>query len=157
VLNPDDGDGSQLLCWREDYVGDKCQGGPVAVTRDQRQAAVFAWAQQAFTEEQATSLPQRGLRLLEEAIEAAQAAGCSRVMAHALVDFVFDRPPGELSQELGGVGVTVLLLAAAAGLSADEAERVEVERVLSKPLSWFAERNEAKNAAGFLAVKTGVE
>jgi len=37
---------------------------------------------------------------LEEAVEAAQAAGCERGMAHMLVDFVFDRPAGTISQEL---------------------------------------------------------
>jgi hypothetical protein len=47
----------------------------MSMQRNQRQADVFAWAQAAFTVEQATSLPQRGLRLLEEAIEAFQATG----------------------------------------------------------------------------------
>lgn len=110
------------------------------------------WTRQAFGDEQATSLPQRGLRLLEEAIEAAQAAGVERAMALKLVDYVFDRPPGVLHQELGGVGVTTLALAAAAGLSADDEEEREVARVLAKPLKHFTERNEAKNAAGFLAI-----
>jgi hypothetical protein len=45
--------------------------------------------------------------------------------------------------------VTVLLLAAAAGVSADEEEAREIHRVLSKPLREFSERNANKNAAGF--------
>ena len=118
--------------------------------RNQRQADVFAWAQAAFTVEQATSLPQRGLRLLEEAIEAFQATGGDPGMAHRLVDYVFARPVGELRQELGGVGIGVLALAAAAGMSADEVERFEVERVLGRPLEHFQRRNAEKNAAGFL-------
>ncbi len=116
--------------------------------RDQRQAAVYTWAQAAFGTEQATSLPQRGLRLLEEAIEAYQAAGGAAEPAHR-------RPAGSMKQELGGVGVTVLALAAAAGLSADEAEIEEVDRVLSKPIEHFRKRNEVKNQAGFLAVEMG--
>lgn len=119
--------------------------------RDGRQVQIFAWAKMAFTAEQATSLPQRGLRLLEEAIEAFQATCGDKHQAHELVDYVFSRPAGVLHQELGGVGVTLLVLAAAAGLSADEEEAREVARVLSKPVEMFTARNAAKNEAGFLA------
>ena len=117
--------------------------------RDQRQAMLVDWARMAFGDVESTSVPQRGLRLLEEAIEAFQACGCDEAMAHKLVTFVFSRPAGTVGQELGGVAVTVFLLAAAAGLSADEEEAREVHRVLSKPLREFSERNANKNAAGF--------
>jgi hypothetical protein len=117
--------------------------------RDERQNDVFAWTRAAFGVEHATSLPQRGLRLLEESIEAFQSAGGDADMAHRLVDFVFSRPIGELGQELGGVGLTLLALAAAAGRSADEEEVRELNRVLSKSAEEFAARNAAKNAAGF--------
>lgn len=117
--------------------------------RDARQRTVADWAERAFGRDQATSLPQRGLRLLEEAVEAFQACGGEEAMAHKLVGFVFARPPGTVAQELGGVAVTTLALAAAAGLSADEEERREVERVLSKPVAEFTARNASKNAAGF--------
>lgn len=70
-------------------------------------------------------------------------------MVHKLVDHVFDRPPGNLAQEIGGSGITLLCLAQAAGLSADIEEARELKRVLKKPLAHFAARNEAKNAAGF--------
>lgn len=119
------------------------------VARDQRQALITSWAQAAFGREEATSLPQRGVRLLEEAIEAYQACGGAEAMAHKLVSYVFSRPRGEIGQELGGVAVTVLALAAAAGLSADEEECREVSRVLSKPIGEFTTRNANKNAAGF--------
>ena len=120
------------------------------LSRGQRQEKVAIWAELAFGRDQATSLPQRGVRLLEEAIEAFQACGGDEAMAHKLVSFVFARPPGEVGQELGGVAVTVLLLAAAAGLSADEEECREVHRVLTKPVGEFTARNASKNAAGFL-------
>ncbi len=118
--------------------------------RESRQAAVFQWARAAFSEEQATDLRQRGVRLLEEAIEAFQAVGGDPRMAHGLVDYVFSCPVGDLRQELGGVGVCVLALAAAAGISAEGAECDEVERVLAMPLNHFRRRNDAKNDAGFL-------
>ena len=120
-----------------------------AIPRDKRQAIITNWARMAFGEAEATGIPQRGLRLLEEAIEAFQACGGDEAIAHQLVKYVFERPPGQIGQELGGVAVTVLALAAAAGLSADEEECREVHRVLSKPLREFTERNANKNAAGF--------
>lgn len=122
--------------------------------RDARQARVFEWANAAFTEVQATSLPQRSLRLLEEAIELYQACGGDMLQAGHLLHYVFGRPPGQVGQELGGVGVCVLALAAAAGLSADAEERREAERVLSKPPAHWAARNKAKNDAGFRAADT---
>lgn len=122
---------------------------PRPAARDERQRQVAAWCAAAFGTEHASSLTQRGIRLLEEAIEAYQAAGGEADMAHKLVDYVFGRPVGELGQELGGIGVTVLALAEAAGLSADAEEAREVARVLSKDLAHFTKRNEEKNAAGF--------
>jgi NTP pyrophosphatase (non-canonical NTP hydrolase) len=117
--------------------------------RDARQRAVHEWCIAAFGEAHASSIPQRALRLLEEAIELFQAAGGSSDMAHRLIDFIFFRPPGQLGQEIGGLGVTVLALAAAAGLSADGEEARELARATAKPLEHFRERNEQKNAAGF--------
>lgn len=120
-----------------------------SLARDERQALIVSWTERAFSREEATSVPQRGLRLLEEAIEAFQACGGDEAIAHKLVSYVFGRPAGAVGQELGGVAVTVLALAAAAGLSADEEECREVHRVLSKPLGEFTQRNASKNAAGF--------
>ena len=139
-----------LHAW-ERTVAIDAEDPPRTLGRDDRQATVFAWARAAFGDVQATSLPQRGLRLLEEASEAFQACGGSRDLAHLTVDHVFDRPPGELNQELGGVGVTTIALAAAAHLSADEEEAREVARILSKPIEHYTARNAAKNAAGLLA------
>jgi hypothetical protein len=117
--------------------------------RDHRQARVASWCIGAFGHQHANSIPQRGIRLLEEAIEAAQAAGVDLAMAHKLLDFVYARPVGKLDQELGGIGITLLALAHAADLSADDCEERELQRVLAKPLKHFHARNEAKNAAGF--------
>lgn len=119
--------------------------------RDNRQLRVSGWVERAFGRDQRISIPHRGVRMLEEAIEAYQATGASIQMAHKLVDYVFSRPAGDLAQELGGIGVTVLALAEAAGLSADECEVCEIRRVTSKPIAEFTERNQAKNDAGFRA------
>lgn len=122
------------------------------MARDFRQATVGNWAVRAFGELEAKSLPQRGIRLLEEAAEAAQSTGVSKDMAIQMIEYVWSRPAGALSQEMGGVGVTLLALAEAILLSADACESDEVARVLSKPVEHFAQRNATKNEAGFLAI-----
>jgi hypothetical protein len=120
--------------------------------REARQSTVAAWCAAAFGAGQASSVQQRGLRMLEEAIETFQAAGCDPAMAHKLVDFVFSRPAGQFAKEIGQLGLTTLALANAAGVSADHEEAREVERVLAKPLEHYTARNQSKNDAGFLAL-----
>ena len=122
---------------------------PAPQDRDRRQADTHAWCVAAFGDHDARSIPQRGMRLAEEAIETAQACGCDAAMLHRLIDHIYAKPVGELVQELGGLGVTLLALAEAAGVSADRAELQELERVRSKPLAEFAARNAAKREAGF--------
>lgn len=119
--------------------------------RDTRQETVYRWCAAAFGFDHATSIEQRGLRLAEEAIEAAQAGGCEAATLHSLIDYIYARPAGALRQELGGVGLCLLAMASAAEFSADDAERDECDRVLSKPLEFFANRNRVKNEAGFIA------
>jgi NTP pyrophosphatase (non-canonical NTP hydrolase) len=125
--------------------------------RPVRQELVFDWVTKAFGPDHANSLPQRATRFLEEAIELYQAAGGDRDMAHRLLDFVFARPVGELSKEIGAVGLTLLSVAAAADVSADAEERREIERVTSQDPAVFAERNREKNEAGFDAGSYPVE
>jgi len=50
---------------------------------------------------------ERMLRFSEEVIELGQAEGITREQYHALVDQVFDKPVGEVEQEIGGVLVTL--------------------------------------------------
>jgi hypothetical protein len=70
-------------------------------------------------------------------------------MAHRLVDFIFAKQSGEIHQEVGGVGLTLLALCESARLSAEDEEQRELARVLSKPTEHFRQRNQAKNEAGF--------
>jgi hypothetical protein len=83
-------------------------------------------------------------------LEAYQVVGGNPEMAISLVRYVFSRPVGELSQELGGIGVVVLSVAEAAGISAEAEEVREINRVLAKPIEHFTKRNQDKNDAGFL-------
>lgn len=123
--------------------------GAALLDRSSRQIQVAIWCVAAFGDDHAKSIEQRGIRLVEEAVEAAQACGCDPAMIHRLVDHVYAKPIGKLDQEIGGVGVTLLALADAAGVSADEAEMREIHRIHTFPLEHFAARNAAKNAAGF--------
>lgn len=118
------------------------------ITRLARQRRVKQFVDEAFGPD---SVEQRALRFLEEAIEAFQAASGNQEQGLRLFDYVFNRPVGELSQELGGVGITLLALAETAGLDADAEEQRELRRVLSKPIEHFRARNQAKNDAGFRA------
>lgn len=116
------------------------------------QDEIGEWVVDAFGEEEGRSIVHRGIRFLEEALEAAQAAGVPFEMALNVITYVYGRPSGELAQELGGVGITVLALANAAGLNADEEEIREAKRVLSKPLEHFRQRNSTKNQAGLKGI-----
>lgn len=118
-------------------------------SRDQRQVTVFSMIKARFGPDHANSVPQRALRFIEEGIEACQAAGVDRDQLLKLVGFVYDRPVGELNKEIGAAGLTLLGLAAAAGLSADDEEDREVNRVLAMDPKEHAARNRLKNEAGF--------
>ncbi|HKV94926.1 MAG TPA: hypothetical protein VJW20_20440 [Candidatus Angelobacter sp.] len=123
--------------------------------RDARQESVHKWCAEAFGDAHAGDPATRGLRLLEEAIEAYQSATLGlpvdeiRATAHKLVDHVFNRVTGDLVQEIGGVGVTLLALCSSVGVSADYAELQEYCRVKSKPLAHFRQRQQTKKDAGF--------
>lgn len=121
------------------------------MSRSFNQILVADLVARCFGGAQLMSKPQRGIRLVEEAIEAAQAAGCKREMVHKLVDYVFDRPKGSVMQELGGVIVTAYALAEADRLDLEECFQFELRRVFEKPVEHFAVRNKTKDEAGFKA------
>jgi hypothetical protein len=75
------------------------------------------------------------MRLLEEAIELAQAEGIKWNQVVAQVHYVFGRKRGEPLQEAGGVAVCILGWCASNGLTFDEVARAEIERIEAKPLS----------------------
>ena len=121
--------------------------------RDARQAAIYKWVADTFG---ANTLhpSERALRFIEEAVELVQAAGLSVEAVRAVVDHVFAKPPGGLAQEIGGCGTTLLALAAAYGVSADDAERDEAERVFKIDPTYFRQRHDAKARAGIAVFST---
>lgn len=92
------------------------------------QTRVGVWVDRAFGSQVAADRIERNHRFLEEALELVQANGCTREDAHALVDYTFGRPVGELEQEVGGVMVTLAALCNACDVDAQRAAEVELAR-----------------------------
>lgn len=96
------------------------------------QSRVNLWIQHCFGAAIGADKTERNHRFIEEALELAQAGGCTASEAHQLVDYVYGRPVGELGQEVGGVMNTLAALCTAHGVDLDvEAER-ELARVWTK-------------------------
>jgi hypothetical protein len=106
------------------------------------QSRVDDWLLACFGETIARDKIERNHRLLEEALEAVQSGVCTRSEAHQLVDYVFDRPVGELWQEVGGCMNTLAAFCAAHGLDMAECGERELARVWTK-----VEAIRAKHAA----------
>lgn len=117
------------------------------MNRDDRQKSVLKWVGETFGERSLAPL-ERVLRVLEEAVELAQAEGMTLDRARAVVDYVFNKPPGDPSQEVGGLGVTLLAYCASRGFSADAAEELERRRVLDIDPEYFRARHNVKADAG---------
>ena len=74
------------------------------------QSQVREWVEYAFGEEVADDKTERNHRFLEEALELVQTCGCTVSEAHQLVDYVFNRPAGTLTEEVGGTMTTLMAL-----------------------------------------------
>lgn len=82
---------------------------------DKFQERVFVWMKKCFERVDALTLRVRAFRFTEEALELSQAAGVTKEEVLTLVEYTYGRPAGKLTQELGGVAVTLVGVATAAG------------------------------------------
>lgn len=114
------------------------------------QRIVFEWGCRAFGEPHMRDQKVRALRLVEEAIEYAQAVGVPYDKIQRCAFVIYDRPPGDAYQELGGVLVTTLAACAGNYFNAEEVLETEVLRVLAKSPEHFAKRNQEKIDAGLV-------
>jgi hypothetical protein len=96
------------------------------------QDRVKPWMDACFGPAISADKVERNHRFLEEALELVQACGGTREEALQLVDYVFNRPVGEPSQEVGGVKVTLAALCLANGIDMHEAAETELARVWTK-------------------------
>lgn len=87
----------------------------------------------------------RVYRLIEEVFELAQAEGVGEEAINALVRQVYDKPPGEAAQELGGVIICLVAYAAQRGLDVEEAYWTEFERLMDPRM---IEKVRRRNLAG---------
>lgn len=94
------------------------------------QKRVLTWMMKCFSMQVCLDSIERNHRFLEEALELVQSNGCTVSEAHQLVDYVFNRPVGEIKQECGGVMVTLAALSLAADIDMHDCGEVELSRIM---------------------------
>jgi hypothetical protein len=72
---------------------------------------------------------ERATRMLEEALELAQAMGVDTYTAALLWNQVYSKPPGVVWQELGGAALTLLACAESSGEVLSQCADRELERI----------------------------
>lgn len=92
------------------------------------QTRVRAWLSECLGTPRGADRIERTHRALEEAVELAQACGCSEKDALALVRYVYSRPAGSIGEEVGGVMVTVAALCSAFDVDLGAAAEAELAR-----------------------------
>lgn len=99
----------------------------------------FDWATRCFGEEQMKDPKTRALRLVEEAVELAQAVGVHCAEVGQCVDDVYARPKGAPLQAMGGVIMTAMLMSKVLQADPISMFAAELRRVLAKePLPpWY--------------------
>lgn len=126
-----------------------CKWAYEQITRGRipEQYRVLTWAVDSFGAI-AKNRDERAARLVEEAMEVAQAENVPLEVIHRIADRIYSRPVGDLGQEIGGLGITILALCENSGIDFTEQTNREFERVLSKPRDWWQKKHAEKVAAG---------
>lgn len=106
------------------------------------QARVQPWMMACFGEEISADRLERSDRFIEEALELVQAGDYPAERAHALIEYVYGRPQGDINQEVGGVMVTLAAHCLAHGVDMHAAGETELARIWTK-----VEQIRAKQAA----------
>lgn len=116
--------------------------------RARRQQVVFGWVERVFGASIANNVIERATRVLEEAVEVAQAAGIARETAIRVVNRCFGRDVGNVEDEVANLSITLLALCATLKVDAETLERDEIERILAIPDSHMRDRQARKFDAG---------
>lgn len=120
----------------------------LANSRNNRQAAILQWANTTFGNATADNTGERIRRLLEETVELAQALGLDASDINPIVGHVYAKPAGNIAQEIGQVGVSLLGLAEHLRISAEDEELNEFERIRSLPADYWQSRQNTKAEKG---------
>lgn len=120
------------------------------VSPDAFQQRVAAWMDECFDRSLYGNMTERGDRFLEEVLELLQSKGYDPSRVDTLVRYVYSRPIGEPSQEVGGVMVTLAGFCSVAGLDMAQAGIDELARITSPDVMQKIRRKQAaKNALHF--------
>lgn len=92
------------------------------------QRSVDKWLTACFSAAVRGDRKERTHRFLEEALELAQANGCSREHVEMLVDYVYSRPVGQVDREVGGTMVTLASLCSTLRIDMEQAGYEELDR-----------------------------
>lgn len=101
------------------------------------------WLLACFGTKIARDKVERNHRFIEEALELVQACDCSKEEVLKAVDYVFDRPRGEIDQEVGGVMNTLTALCSAHEIELEDAADRELERCWDR-IEKIREKQKAK-------------
>lgn len=112
-----------------------------------RQRQVLNWAETNFGSI-ARNRDERAARLVEEAIEIAQAENVPLEIVKKISDRVYSRQSGDVRQEIGGLAITLDALAENLGIDAQVEAQRELDRILSLPKDWWTRKHAEKVAAG---------
>jgi hypothetical protein len=112
------------------------------------QARVQPWMRECFGPQISADRSERNDRFIKEALELVQAGGYSADRAHALIDYVFGRPVGELHRKVGGVMVTLAALCLANGEDMHVAGETELTRILKPEIIAKIRATQASKAKG---------
>ncbi len=85
------------------------------------------WLVACMGEKVANDKAERNHRLLEETLELVQSAGCTKEECLQLIDYVYSRKKGDISQEVGGSMVCLASLCNAHGLNMESIARKTVQ------------------------------
>jgi hypothetical protein len=116
---------------------------PEVIQRD-----VAAWVTDRFGLDCLADKQERARRVLEEAIELAQAEGLNVEEIYKLAIRTYGRPVGAAMQEAAGVGVCLFAWAAASGVPLMHLVRVELERIQTISRDKLRAKIAAKVASG---------
>lgn len=119
------------------------------MSEDQEQVA--SWIKETLGEDAASNGQERVLRLVEEAIELAQALDINVETLIRLILYVYAREPGKPAQEIAGCMVTLYGAASALSVDAHEVFAAELQRIHTPEVMERVRRRQAEKR---IATKT---
>lgn len=118
------------------------------------QDGVRSWVERCMGVRVARSPNERCRRFLEEALELVQAGGLEASKVMQMVSYVYNRPAGDMAQEVGGVSVTLAALCSAYNLDLEYCAYAELQRIEAN-MEAIREKHNHKAALGYAEYADG--